>query len=509
MKDRIPTYPGRVKLTPVAGQANVYDMVRADEPIEAGTPLNKATLLADQTATALGLDLETATPDKAFGQVLPLYPNVGDLMQTHGEAPDDHWLKLVSGGTTYITAETLDLYNAIPKKDLAFTTAQELGSTELISTQPISMGYMNGYWYELADNNYDKKLAFKKDTEGSDWNIVAESDFTIPEDERGRLYYTRDLIYFDGKYFISGSGTIFESTDLKKWTISNRVYNADEYSGKLCDRFHISFDGNILYGCFTGNGKSRIAWKEKGGAWNISGDINMSIYEVFMKPDKTMLAFGTEIVYTSPAIDNTNYIQLCIVNENIDYAEYIDDLQCYIVSSYGDSTRQYYVVENFDESTTNQSFTFILNDFQYPESPNIFYDPFNKIVWTLGNTGTSSNTSYIYYKSALSFEDLKTSNTVQINDAISVNYMYLARVRPKDTKTIFVKRTSSGNAFYELLEFAKTISITERYANVYILAYDLRYPVPLKNAQLFGALQPNDDVYTELAKAIREGVNSI
>lgn len=40
--DRIPTYPGRVKLVPVAGQANTYDMVRADVPIEAGTPINRA-----------------------------------------------------------------------------------------------------------------------------------------------------------------------------------------------------------------------------------------------------------------------------------------------------------------------------------------------------------------------------------------------------------------------------------------------------------------------------------
>ena len=40
--DRIPTYPGRVKLTPVAGQENTYDMMRADAPIEAGTPINKA-----------------------------------------------------------------------------------------------------------------------------------------------------------------------------------------------------------------------------------------------------------------------------------------------------------------------------------------------------------------------------------------------------------------------------------------------------------------------------------
>ena len=42
VKNRVPTYPGRVKLTPVDGQANTYDMVRADEPIDEGTPINAA-----------------------------------------------------------------------------------------------------------------------------------------------------------------------------------------------------------------------------------------------------------------------------------------------------------------------------------------------------------------------------------------------------------------------------------------------------------------------------------
>ena len=41
VKDRIPTYPGRVQLTPVDGQANTFDIVRADSPTEAGTPINK------------------------------------------------------------------------------------------------------------------------------------------------------------------------------------------------------------------------------------------------------------------------------------------------------------------------------------------------------------------------------------------------------------------------------------------------------------------------------------
>lgn len=40
--DRVSTYPGRVKLSPVTGQTNVYDLARADSPIQEGTPINAA-----------------------------------------------------------------------------------------------------------------------------------------------------------------------------------------------------------------------------------------------------------------------------------------------------------------------------------------------------------------------------------------------------------------------------------------------------------------------------------
>ena len=53
--DRIPTYPGRVTLTPVSGQTNTYDLVRADQPVEEGTPINKA--LFDQKAYTLTADV--------------------------------------------------------------------------------------------------------------------------------------------------------------------------------------------------------------------------------------------------------------------------------------------------------------------------------------------------------------------------------------------------------------------------------------------------------------------
>lgn len=66
MKDRVPTYPGRVQLTLVSG--DVYDLTRADQPTEAGTPLNKATLLKDATAALYGLT-DTAVPDDVFALI--------------------------------------------------------------------------------------------------------------------------------------------------------------------------------------------------------------------------------------------------------------------------------------------------------------------------------------------------------------------------------------------------------------------------------------------------------
>lgn len=68
MRDRVPRYPGRVKLTPVSGQANVYDMTRADSPTQEGDPINKSTLLKDSTAALFGLGPD-AVPDDVFSKI--------------------------------------------------------------------------------------------------------------------------------------------------------------------------------------------------------------------------------------------------------------------------------------------------------------------------------------------------------------------------------------------------------------------------------------------------------
>lgn len=77
MQDRVSLYPGRVKLDPVAGQANLYDLTRADQPTQDGTPLNKESLLKDTTAELFGLDAN-AVPDDAFNVLSRFQKGLGN-----------------------------------------------------------------------------------------------------------------------------------------------------------------------------------------------------------------------------------------------------------------------------------------------------------------------------------------------------------------------------------------------------------------------------------------------
>lgn len=71
MVDRKPTYKNRVLITKESDGSQEYiTWEHADEPITEGTPLNKQTLLSDDTATELGLSSEDEqTPNGAFAQI--------------------------------------------------------------------------------------------------------------------------------------------------------------------------------------------------------------------------------------------------------------------------------------------------------------------------------------------------------------------------------------------------------------------------------------------------------
>ena len=75
MQDRISQYPGRIKLVPVDLNNGIYDVVRADEPTQEGTPLNAANLFSGAAANAItncsihrkNVTIDTpSTPDAGF-----------------------------------------------------------------------------------------------------------------------------------------------------------------------------------------------------------------------------------------------------------------------------------------------------------------------------------------------------------------------------------------------------------------------------------------------------------
>lgn len=90
MRNRLPTYPGRVRLAPVEGQANVFDLTRADEPQDPGTPLNKGTLLSDDVEALIWGAAADRTPNDAFGKVSELYQYWWAVADSVGETTYVH-----------------------------------------------------------------------------------------------------------------------------------------------------------------------------------------------------------------------------------------------------------------------------------------------------------------------------------------------------------------------------------------------------------------------------------
>lgn len=75
MNDRIPGSPGRYQMTRADGTAEYVTLTLADEPLQAGTALNKANLLSDETAALL--EALTGTLPETPNQALALLAGSG------------------------------------------------------------------------------------------------------------------------------------------------------------------------------------------------------------------------------------------------------------------------------------------------------------------------------------------------------------------------------------------------------------------------------------------------
>lgn len=348
MQDRIPLYPGRVKMTPVAGQANTYDMVRADEPSQEGTPLNKGSLLKDSTAALFSLGTD-AVPDDALRAIPDRMEPVGTVKTTVRTDLGDNWL-LCNGdeinAATYpelaemtgtISAGESSKYNdtdrlqARPSQNYCAFSASDgtktvtvvhesrtlhfYISTDLVNTAKTSytlrtsssddvlvgLNYVNGKWCLLIFNNGDSKYISVKTSDTAEEGSWGNS-YRIGTSEGNYVTYA-EIAYSAGYYVAiiyvvaSRLETFFSSQSLEVngWTAHTQLLK--DASGNNCLYFgDVTADnsGNffIVGRCSTGHDKPDIIFK--------------------FRPDTTAYS----IVYTTAKYnsDNTGYEDIKALN---------------------------------------------------------------------------------------------------------------------------------------------------------------------------------------------------
>lgn len=131
MQDRVPLYPGRVKLVPVAGQENTYDMTRADQPTQAGDPLNKATLWSDATAALFGLGVDSV-PDDGFawlGKYNQHWWRRRTFVYAKKETLNAKEVTIISGGVAREIFYAKDISVNNSTGEITFTNQQSINTT--------------------------------------------------------------------------------------------------------------------------------------------------------------------------------------------------------------------------------------------------------------------------------------------------------------------------------------------------------------------------------------------
>ena len=201
MKDRVPSFPGRVKLTPVSGQANTYDMVRADSPTQEGTPLNKDTLLKDTTAASLGLTGDP-TVDEALNRLSGSRFHVGDMKVTARTDLDDSWL-LCNGESVdvdYYPSLKPYLINTFTSGGAGNSAYVKFSSASSAPVRVVGVAYGNGkYVYALNGRDSERAQVLVCDDLPTVNSALVQ---TSPAGATGSAYC---IIYANGTFVVGGA----------------------------------------------------------------------------------------------------------------------------------------------------------------------------------------------------------------------------------------------------------------------------------------------------------------
>lgn len=256
MKDRVPGKAGRVLITPEDGSPAFYaTMTRADEPTQAGDPLNKATLLADAVAKMYGLGTEVV-PSDVFGYL--------------GFYAQHQWFRKVVPSFEPAISETVDW---LVIYDEASTTVRELSYYSTVLLDPnqkvifpdehtsIDIGYnvtsnipkLRGKYISVGGQAYyvPSDAGYIADTEGNGHRIRLQAQAVYAKDlsAAGPDTYLHDSD--ENAYPHSGESGGYEYTYLGRPVtkliheplriFAGKYYGTGEYGAATPNRIEVPF----------------------------------------------------------------------------------------------------------------------------------------------------------------------------------------------------------------------------------------------------------------------------
>lgn len=226
MKDRVPSYPGRVQLTQVSG--NIYDLEMADQPTEQGTPLNKATLLQDSTAELYGFSTsDNATPDDIFNAALDVIPTVhlNNVFTDYG--PQRHDADAISVNRSYLAGASVGgnaLFAGGRKNDNSFSDVVDTYNTSMTHSTATSLSTARYMLSGASIGNYALFVGGSDDDGASD--VVDAYDSALTHSTPTVLGEARSLL----ANAHAGSYVIFAGGNTRSGNISSFV---DAYDSSL------------------------------------------------------------------------------------------------------------------------------------------------------------------------------------------------------------------------------------------------------------------------------------
>ena len=286
MKDRIATNPGRVRLVPVPGQTNTYDMTMADNPTEQGTALNKGTLLSDATAALTDAEYGGTpdTPNEALALIAK--GKVGTIV--HSLSTDMGENYALCNGDFYDPTEYPDFAAMVSTTDYPANSPNYSLPADLPSGY-LTDGFSNGIW-----GLYNGLHAAEAGTRSVAVIIAADGSGLYTVQPKNSEWASGELVGVEhngSKYVILVLKSyvnlyVYTTTDFSSYTLEKTHTVVSSGSQPDAHNLSANFDGTYYY--LLRNGSNSIYVTVLNTSFNLVREVTVpySVFRVYMAENR-------------------------------------------------------------------------------------------------------------------------------------------------------------------------------------------------------------------------------